>query len=74
MRAAWGGGGGAEEVKRYVEGVEVDVCGRRVGRRVRRVDVSGAHSLFIVAQTKKTKKLRRHIICANRSSVKSLRM
>lgn len=42
--------------------------------RARGGSPAGTHSLFIVAQTKKTKKLRRHIICANRSSVKSLRM
>ena len=57
-------------VWRAVEGAW-RVCGER---RARGGGPAGTHSLFIVAQTKKTKKLRRHIICANRSSVKSLRM
>ena len=62
--AAEGVGGGVEVCGRYLEGV----CGEAW------VAAEGTHSLFIVAQTKKTKKLRRHIICANRSKVKSLRM
>ena len=59
-REVWRGAGGA-----------LETCVERRGRGGR---PAGTHSLFIVAQTKKTKKLRRHIICANRSSVKSLRM
>ena len=71
MRWRGGGGvGGVEGGGRCLEGVCGGVCGEACARR----EPDATHSLFIVAQTKKTKKLRRHIICANRSSVKSLRM